>query len=90
MDHFWAPFRCFGDVVLAEALPYGNPKTLLRSSGLDFIADSPVNYPILGYPGWPFIFRNYTRNVLEVFRGFLKTHASKNPLKTRPLEAAPN
>ena len=90
MSHFWAPFRCLGIVVLADSLPYGNPKTLLRSSEARFTVDSPVNYPFWGMVRLPFIFRNYTRNVLEVFWVFWRTCIPKTPLKTRPLEAAPN
>ena len=71
-------------------LPYGNPKTLLRSSREKFTADSPVNYSVWGVSGWSFIFRNYTRNVLEVFLSFSESSNSQTPLKTRPLEAAPN
>ena len=71
MDHFWAPFRCFGIEYPGGSLPYGNPKTLLRSLGQEFTEDSPVNLPIWGFVGIPFIFRNYTRNVLEVFWSFL-------------------
>ena len=46
--------------------------------------------PILGFCKGSFIFRNYTRNVLEVFWVFWITSYPKTPPKTRPLEAAPN